>query len=324
MNEGILSSIFDDIENMSNIPQDEFKTCLESIESDLAELDSIDQSIEEAEKASFESIIEDINLFNSVLAYKNAKSGVTLESVSSEFDVSMEALKEAMNKGLATIKALSKKSTSVIMKFKNNLNSNRKLLRNVYSNAKYLDKNTKYDIREFALTLMWEIQLAAIFSNTVHRSDFPSDPALKPALDYAFGKVKEFYSDSSRESAAQIMTMITGIEGDVNIIVKNNDSWKISNSITAPDDFDYHANAIELINAFKRYNLEDEINHVIDKSITALDKINKTDKVSDEEKKDMVRVAKEVVSALNSIKDVYHITVKGLVRTCNGHKKIDK
>jgi len=29
MNEGILSSIFDNIENMNNIPQDEFKTCLD-------------------------------------------------------------------------------------------------------------------------------------------------------------------------------------------------------------------------------------------------------------------------------------------------------
>ena len=57
MNEGILSSIFDDIKNMNNIPQDELKTCLEYIESDLAELDFIDQSIDAAEKASFESII---------------------------------------------------------------------------------------------------------------------------------------------------------------------------------------------------------------------------------------------------------------------------
>ena len=46
MNKGILTSIFDDIEQINNIPIEEVKTCLESIESDLKELDSIDSSIE--------------------------------------------------------------------------------------------------------------------------------------------------------------------------------------------------------------------------------------------------------------------------------------
>lgn len=321
MDEGILNYI---LNSEVNNHIEEVQTCLESIESDLKELDSIDESLESYEKASFESTIENINLLNSILAYKNIKNGVALESISAEFGISVESLKEAMNKGLATIKAVSKKSASLIMKFRNNISSNRKLLRNLYTNVKYLDKDTKYDIRTFVLTLMWEIQLAAVFSNTVHRSDFPSDPVLQPALDYAFNKVKEFYSENSRKSAPVIMTKITGIEGDLDIIVRNNDTAKISNSIVAPDDFNYHDNAIKLINAFKRYNLEDEINHVLDKATTALDKINKSDKVSDDEKGKLVNMAKEIINALNSIKHVYHITVKGLVTTCNGHKKVNK
>jgi len=75
MNEGILTSIFEDIKQTNNIPAEEVQTCLESIESDLNELESIDEFLESYEKASFESTMENVNLLNSVLAYKNIKSG---------------------------------------------------------------------------------------------------------------------------------------------------------------------------------------------------------------------------------------------------------
>lgn len=140
MNEGILSSIFDDIENMSNIPQDEFKTCLESIESDLAELDSIDQSIEEAEKASFESIIEDISLFNSVIAYRNIKSGVALESVSSEFGIANEGIKEIAEKGIDALKAMGKKILAAIKSFISLFRSDKKVIND-------LDKEVKHQMK---------------------------------------------------------------------------------------------------------------------------------------------------------------------------------
>lgn len=321
MNEGILNYILNSKDNISN---EEVQTCLESIGSDLKELDSIDESLESYEKASFESTIENINLLNSVLAERNIKSGVALESVSTEFGISVESLKEAMNKGLATIKAMSKKSMSTIAKFKSNISSNRKLLRNLYTNAKYLDKNTKYDIRTFALALIIEIQLAAVFSKSVNKSDFPSDPALQPALDYAFSNVKKFYDNNGHQLMSKFISKITGIEGDLDVIVGKNTNSKIANSISAPDDFNYHDNAIKLINAFKRYNLEDEINHVLDKVNNAITKINEHNNISDDEKRDLTNMIKTLLSMLQSMKNIYHTAVKCLVTTCNGHKKIDK
>lgn len=144
MNEGILSSIFDDIENMNNITQDEFKTCLESIESDLRELDSIDQSIEEAEKASFESIIEDINLFNNIIAYRNIKSGVALESVSSEFGIANEGIKELAEKGMDGLKAIGAKLMQVLKTILSFLKLESKTVREIRKKIKLSEKDLKY------------------------------------------------------------------------------------------------------------------------------------------------------------------------------------
>ena len=109
MNEGILTSIFEDIKQTNNIPAEEVQTCLESIESDLNELESIDEFLESYEKASFESTMENVNLLNSVLAYKNIKSGIALESVSVEFDIANEGVKEIAEIGVDAIKALGNK-----------------------------------------------------------------------------------------------------------------------------------------------------------------------------------------------------------------------
>ena len=144
MNEGILTSIFEDIDNLNSIPQDEFKTCLESIESDLAELDSIDQSIEEAEKACFESIIEDINLFNSVIAYRNIKSGVALESVSSEFGIANEGIKELAEKGIDGLKAIGTKLMQVLKTIWSFLKFESKTVREIRKKIKLSEKDLKY------------------------------------------------------------------------------------------------------------------------------------------------------------------------------------
>lgn len=93
-------------------------TALESIESELKDLEEIDKSYDEAEKASFESMVSDLELLNSVLAYKSVKTAgaeeAALESISAEFGISTEGVKELAEKGVKSAKAVIKKIIALI------------------------------------------------------------------------------------------------------------------------------------------------------------------------------------------------------------------
>ena len=93
-------------------------TALESIESELKDLDEIERCQEEAEKASYESMISDLELLNNVLAYKSVKTAGTeeaaLESISAEFGISTEGIKDLAEKGVKSAKAVIKKIIALI------------------------------------------------------------------------------------------------------------------------------------------------------------------------------------------------------------------
>lgn len=93
-------------------------TALESIESELKDLDEIEKSFDEAEKASFESMVSDLELLNSVLAYKSVKTAgaeeAALESISAEFGISTEGIKDLAEKGVKSAKAVIKKIIALI------------------------------------------------------------------------------------------------------------------------------------------------------------------------------------------------------------------
>ena len=141
MNEGILNYILNSEVNNSI---EEVQTCLESIEYDLKELDSIDESLESYEKASFESTIENINLLNSVLAYKNIKSGVALESVSNEFSISNEGIKEIAEKGVNALKALGDKLLKILKAILSFFKIESKTVKNIRKKIKLTEEELKY------------------------------------------------------------------------------------------------------------------------------------------------------------------------------------
>ena len=140
MNEGILDYIL----NSDNIYNEEFKTCLESIESDLKELDSIDKSIESYEKASFESTMENVNLLNSVLVYKNIKSGIALESVSVEFGIANEGAKEIAEKGVDAIKALGNKLLKILKAILSFFKIESRTVKNIRKKIKLTEEELRY------------------------------------------------------------------------------------------------------------------------------------------------------------------------------------
>lgn len=141
MNEGILNYI---LNSEVNNPIEEVQTCLESIEFDLKELDSIDESLESYEKASFESTIENINLLNSVLAYKNIKSGIALESVSNEFSISNEGIKEIAEKGVNALKALGDKLLKILKAILSFFKIESKTVKNIRKKIKLTEEELKY------------------------------------------------------------------------------------------------------------------------------------------------------------------------------------
>ena len=141
MNEGILNYI---LNSEVNNPIEEVQTCLESIESDLKELDSIDKSLESYEKASFESTMENINLLNNVLAYKNIKSGIALESVSNEFSISNEDIKEIAEKGVNALKALGDKLLKILKAILSFFRIESKTVKNIRKKIKLTEEELKY------------------------------------------------------------------------------------------------------------------------------------------------------------------------------------
>lgn len=127
-----------------NNPIEEVQTCLESIEYDLKELDSIDKSLESYEKASFESTMENINLLNNVLAYKNIKSGIALESVSNEFSISNEDIKEIAEKGVNALKALGDKLLKILKAILSFFRIESKTVKNIRKKIKLTEEELKY------------------------------------------------------------------------------------------------------------------------------------------------------------------------------------
>lgn len=93
-------------------------TALESIDAELKDLADIDLLNSEYEQASYESVISDLELLNQVLAYKSIKTygleDAALESISNEFGIATEGIKEMAKKGVKGLGALIKKLITAI------------------------------------------------------------------------------------------------------------------------------------------------------------------------------------------------------------------
>ena len=331
MNEGILSSIFDDIENMNNIPQDEFKTCLESIESDLAELDSIDQSIEEAEKASFESIIEDINLFNSVIAYRNIKSGVALESVSAEFGISTEGIKDLAEKGVKAAKSLYTKIISLFKYLISMFKSDKKVINDLEKEVKNSKEDMspeafKYDVGDFSYVLFMGIVYARMLKVkniviTFNTTDF--DPILKAVIENA-EEFSEKYSHSNNEFL-EYQNELLDIRLDTDSLEKATQlARKLADDVKmhTPSNFDYRNNAIRLLYLYKRFDLDTKFKSRLATFEKKMKRVEEAYKDSIEtDKIGSVQFLKYAYQNLIALKSSYHQIVKVLVYTCRKYKK---
>lgn len=321
MSEGIFNYLLNNNDNISN---EEARTCLESIESDLAELDSIDQSFDEAEKASFESIIEDINLFNSVIAYRNIKSGVALESVSSEFGIANEGIKEIAEKGIDALKAMGKKILAAIKSFISLFRSDKKVINDLDKEVKASDETFKYDLYDFTFLLYMVLVYGELFQHksqiTINVDNF--DPIFKDVIIDATS-IADHYKP--KDDYTELLMDMLEFKIDPNALEEylnraKDTATKISKDV--PENFDYKKNAIHLIEIYKNMDLESKLNKIIKTVEDVLKAAEKNIGNSKEtDKIETIQFIKLAYTSILSIKSSYHKLVRLLVISCRKYIK---
>lgn len=306
-------------------------TALESIESELKDLEEIDKSYDAAEKASFESMISDLELLNSVLAYKSVKTAgaeeAALESISAEFGISTEGIKDLAEKGVDALKTLIDKIIALFKRMLGGAKAQEKVLKSLEYKVSVVSEaqKGKYDLKEFARIMGQTMILGAMSQKGYSVSDFPSSGSLQSIIDIANKAAKDYYEDSAiRESiykpfTGKLIYIEKGIE-EVN---------EKSKSVEDLADFDYHQGAVKLIKAMRMYKIADVLKGAIAEFERVAEKIkNSKKKNQDDADKLIANMSKmdmaECIKTANKFKDLNSANVRALVKLCGQYIKAAK
>ena len=306
-------------------------TALESIESELKDLDAIEKLYDEAEKASFESMISDLELLNSVLAYKSVKTApaeeAAVESISAEFGISTEGIKDLAEKGVDALKTLIDKIIALFKRMLGGAKAQEKVLKSLEYKVSVVSEaqKGKYDLKEFARIMGQTMILGAMCQKGYSVSDFPSSGSLQSIIDIANKAAKDYYKDSAiRESiykpfTGKLIYIEKGIE-EVN---------EESKSVEDLADFDYHQGAVKLIKAMRMYKIADTLKGAIAEFERVLEKIkNSKKKNQDDADKLIDNMSKmdmaECIKTANKFKDLNSANVRALVKLCGQYLKAAK
>jgi hypothetical protein len=306
-------------------------TALESIESELNDLEEIEKCQDEAEKASFESMISDLELLNSVLAYKSVKTAgaeeAALESISAEFGISTEGIKELAERGVDALKTLIDKIIALFKRMLGGAKAQEKVLKSLEYKVSVVSEaqKGKYDLKEFARIMGQTMILGAMSQKGYSVTDFPSAGSLQSIIDIANKAAKDYYEDMAiRESiykpfTGKLIYIEKGIE-EVN---------EKSKSVEDLADFDYHQGAVKLIKAMRMYKIADTLKGAIAEFERVLEKIKKSKKKNqDDADKLIANMSKmdiaECIKTANKFKDLNSANVRALVKLCGQYIKAAK
>lgn len=306
-------------------------TALESIESELKDLEEIDKSFDEAEKASFESMVSDLELLNSVLAYKSVKTAgaeeAAVESISAEFGISTEGIKDLAEKGVDALKTLIDKIIALFKRMLGGAKAQEKVLKSLEYKVSVVSEaqKGKYDLKEFARIMGQTMILGAMSQKGYSVSDFPSSGSLQSIIDIANKAAKDYYEDLAiRESiykpfTGKLIYIEKGIE-EVN---------EKSKSVEDLADFDYHQGAVKLIKAMRMYKIADTLKGAIADFERVAEKIkNSKKKNQDDADKLIANMSKmdmaECIKTANKFKDLNSANVRALVKLCGQYIKAAK
>lgn len=306
-------------------------TALESIESELNDLEEIEKCQDEAEKASFESMISDLELLNSVLAYKSVKTAgaeeAALESISAEFGISTEGIKELAERGVDALKTLIDKIIALFKRMLGGAKAQEKVLKSLEYKVSVVSEaqKGKYDLKEFARIMGQTMILGAMSQKGYSVTDFPSAGSLQSIIDIANKAAKDYYEDSAiRESIFKPFTgKLIYIEKG---IAEVNEKAK---SVEDLADFDYHQGAVKLIKAMRMYKIADTLKGAIAEFERVLEKIKKSKKKNqDDADKLIANMSKmdmaECIKTANKFKDLNSANVRALVKLCGQYIKAAK
>lgn len=306
-------------------------TALESIESELNDLDEIERCQDEAEKASFESMVSDLELLNSVLAYKSVKTAgaeeAALESISAEFGISTEGIKELAERGVDALKTLIDKIIALFKRMLGGAKAQEKVLKSLEYKVSAVSEaqKGKYDLKEFARIMGQTMILGAMSQKGYSVTDFPSAGSLQSIIDIANKAAKDYYEDLAiRESiykpfTGKLIYIERGIE-EVN---------EKSKSVEDLADFDYHQGAVKLIKAMRMYKIADVLKGAIAEFERVAEKIkNSKKKNQDDADKLIANMSKmdmaECIKTANKFKDLNSANVRALVKLCGQYIKAAK
>ena len=306
-------------------------TASESVKADLKELENIDSCYNEAEKASFESTISDLELLNKALVYRNIKASndkeeVYLESLSTEFGIATESIKEIAEKGIDAIKALIDKVISAFKKMFGAAKTQEKVLKSLEYKVSIVEevKKSRYDIKEFARIMGHTMILGGMAEKGYSPSDFPSTGSLQKIITIANETVKNFH-----EGTAERESLIKPFAGNLSFINKGieeiNNAAKSVEDLT---DFDYHQGAVKLIKAMRMYKIADVLSGAI-KSFEDIKKKIYERSATDESAKNLINdISKkdiaECIKVANKFKALNSANVRALVKLCGQYLKSAK
>lgn len=306
-------------------------TALESIESELKDLDEIERCQDEAEKASFESMVSDLELLNSVLAYKSVKTAgaeeAVLESISAEFGISTEGVKELAEKGIDAIKTLIDKIISLFKQMFGAAKAQEKVLKSLEYKVSVVSEaqSGKYDLKEFARIMGHTMILGGMSQKGYSASDFPSAGSLQSIINIANTAVENFHKGAAVREGLTVpfIGQLSFIEQGIAEIDEK------SKSVEDLADFDYHQGAVKLIKAMRSYKIADTLSGAIASFEDVAKKIKtsgKKDKdaadklVTDISKKDIAAC----IAAANKFKALNSANVRALVKLCGKYIKSAK
>jgi len=307
-------------------------TASESVDAEIKELENIDSCYNEVEKASFESTISDLELLNKALVYRNIKASgnkeeVYLESLSTEFGISTEGVKELAGKGVDAIKALIDKIISLFKQMFGAAKTQEKVLKSLEYKVSIVEevKKGKYDLKEFARIMGHTMILGGMSQKGYSVSDFPSTGSLQKIIDIANKAVKDFY-----EGTAVSNGIFKPFIGNLTFIDKGIEEInEVAKSVEDSGDFDYHQGAVKLIKAMKAYKIADTLSEAIadfERTLNKLKKAGKNDKDPADELSTAMskRDITECIKVANKFKALNSANVRALVKLCGQYLKSAK
>lgn len=267
-------------EAVSNEPEVEL-TALESIESELNELDEIEKCHDETEKASFESIVSDMELLNNVLAYRSAKAHgleeAALESISTEFGIATEGIKELAEKGIKGTKALVKKIIKFFKDIIGMRKTEEKVVKSLIQKSASANLNsatvdtTDEDYRKYVSLYIKLIFLNSQIDPTSFKLELSSSvsvPAeIKPIVDKFIANAESKFSPDveammnyAKEGNTDVLS--DAVSKSLVDICKFAISFKVPeevNSLTVPEGFKMGPALVELAKSYAKNNMSTKL-----------------------------------------------------------------